>query len=57
MNNIKVKVMWEFEVDVEGLDPAFVDINRLAEDLTKRELECLLNNNELTSDDFDYIIA
>lgn len=51
---MKVKAIWEFEVDANDFDPKFVDIKGLAEDLTKRELKHLLQNRDLQADDFDY---
>lgn len=51
---MKVRVSWEFDVDVEDLDPKFVDIPGHAKDLAKIELASLLYKNELTADDFEY---
>lgn len=51
---MKVKAIWEFDVDIDGFDTRSVDIKGLAEDLTKREMEFLLQNRDLQADDFDY---
>lgn len=53
---MKVKVIWEFDVDTTDLDPKFVDIPGQAKDLTKRELQCCLDKNELCADDFEYVV-
>ena len=52
-----VRATWEFEVDVEDLDPKFIDIPGLAKDLTRKELECLLQKQHITVDDFEYSVA
>ena len=49
-----VKVVWEFDADVEDLDTKFVDIFGLAKDSAKRELQHMLENNELCAEDFTY---
>lgn len=49
-----VKAIWEFDVDTEDFDSKFVDIKGLAKDLTKREMENLLQNQELSAEDFSY---
>lgn len=54
---MKVRATWEFEVDVDDLDPAFVDISGLAKDLTKKELEYCLAHSTLTADDFAYDVC
>ena len=51
-----VKASWEFDVDVEGLDPEWIDIPELAKDLTRRELKDLLSKRELTEEDFEYTV-
>ena len=55
-NTMKVRAIWEFEVDIEDLDEEFVDIKGLAKDLTQREMEYLLQNQEIEADDFSYEI-
>lgn len=47
---ITVKASFEFDVEVEDLDPNQIDIRGLAIDLTKKEV------NTLSSEDFDYTI-
>ena len=51
---MKVKAIWEFEVDTEDFLEEFVDIKGLAKDLTQREMENLLQNNEISAQDFTY---
>ena len=51
---MKVKAIWEFEVDTEDFDEEFVDIKGLAKDLTQREMEYLLEHKEILADDFSY---
>ena len=51
---MKVKAIWEFEVDIEDFDEKHVDIKGLAKDLTRREIAYLLQNNEISSEDFIY---
>lgn len=53
---MKVKVIWEFDVNTEDMDAKFVDIKGLAKDLTRSEMKYLLEHMELTENDFDYII-
>lgn len=51
-----VKVIWEFDADVEDFDPEFVNIVGLAKDGAKRDLEDLLKRNMLCADDFEYVV-
>ena len=51
---MKVKAIWEFEVDTEEFSEEFVDVKGLAKDLTQREMENLLQNQEIVADDFSY---
>ena len=53
---VKVKAVWEFEVDVEDLNENFIDVKSLAKDLTKREMDNLLRSCDITADDFEYVI-
>ena len=53
---MKVKAIWEFDVDVEGLDPEQIDIPGIAKDVTRTELIYLLRKQELIADDFEYIV-
>ena len=55
--NMKVLVMWEFDVDVEDFDPKCIDIPGLAKDLTKQELASQIINGDLTVDDFEYSVV
>ena len=49
-----VKAVWEFEVDTEDFMEEFVNIKELAKDLTQREMENLLQNQEISAEDFSY---
>lgn len=49
-----VKAIWEFDVDDSEMSEDFIDVRGHAEDLTKRELNYLLTNNQLEGDDFRY---
>lgn len=51
-----VKCIWEFDADMDGFDPEFVNILGLAKDSAKRELAYLLEKNELTAEDFEYVV-
>lgn len=51
---MKVKAIWEMEIDVDDLDEKHVDIKGLVKDLTRREMAYLLQNNEISSEDFSY---
>ena len=53
-NTMKVKAIWEFEVDTEDFSEEFVDVKELAKDLTQREMENLLQNQEIEAEDFSY---
>lgn len=53
---MKVKAIWEFEVDTEDFMEEFVNIKELAKDLTQREMENLLKNQEISAEDFSYEI-
>ena len=54
---MKVLVTWEFEADVEHIDPKWVDICRLAKDLTKNEVAYMLEHKQMTADDFEYAVV
>lgn len=56
MDKITVKAVWEFEFDASDFDPKFVDIEGLAKDAAKTDLEDLMKNDQITADDFYYII-
>ena len=51
---MKVKAIWEFEVDTEDFMEEFVNIKELAKNLTQREMENLLQNQEISAEDFSY---
>jgi hypothetical protein len=53
---MRVIVSLEYDVDVEDLDPKFVDIEGFAKDEAKRMLEDDLKNNAFEAEDFDYNI-
>lgn len=52
-----VRVTWEFDADIDDLDPKFVDIYGHAKDLAKLELAYLLEHKHLTADDFEYAVV
>lgn len=54
---MKVKAIWEFDVDTDDFDPKHVDILGLAKDLTKQELKYMLEHGLLDAEDFDYILV
>lgn len=54
---MKVRAVWEFDVDTEGLDPKFVDIPGVAKDLTKAELEYVIKRGLLTTDEFEFSVV
>jgi hypothetical protein len=56
-DTMRVKAVWEFEVDTEDFDPKFVDIEGLAKDLTQREMEYLLEHKEISAEDFSYEVV
>ena len=51
---MKVRAVWEFEVDIEDLDEKFVDIKGLAQDLTQREMADMLQRQSISAEDFTY---
>lgn len=53
---MRVRVIWEFDADVEDIDNKSVDIEGLAIDLTKRELDYQINAGDIKADDFMYEI-
>lgn len=54
---MKVRVLWEFDADVEDLDPAFVDIKNLAKDLAERELAYMMEHQDIQACDFVYEVV
>jgi len=57
METMKVQAIWEFEVDTSNFDPKHVNIRKIAMELAQRELNDLLNKNELSTEDFEYTIG
>jgi hypothetical protein len=53
---MKVKAIWEFNADMEGFDPEFVNIKGLAKDSAKRDMQDLIDRNILSAEDFEYIV-
>lgn len=45
---------FEFDVDVSDFDADSVNIVGLAEDLTRFEVQSMLDGGEITGDDFEY---
>lgn len=54
---MKVRAIWEFDADVEDLDPKHVDIYPLAKDLAESELKYMINNHLLTTDEFEFSVV
>lgn len=54
---MKVRAVWEFDADVDELDPKYVDIPGLAKELTEYELKHLLEHTLLTPDDFEFSVV
>lgn len=54
---MKVRAIWEFDVDTEDFDPKYVDIPGLAKELTERELEYNLQNGLVKASDFEYEVV
>lgn len=51
-----IKAIWEFDADVEGFEPKYIDILGLAKDSAKRDLQSLIDNGTLSADDFEYVV-
>ena len=49
-----VRAIWEFDVDTSEMLEEYVDVNGLCIDLTKRELDYCIRNNQLDASDFTY---
>lgn len=54
---MKVRAIWEFDSDVEDLDPKHVDIPGLAKVLAKEELKYMIEHDLLTTDEFDFSVV
>ena len=54
---VKATYVFDFEPDTSDLNPAFVDIKGLAEDLAKNELATMLKYGEITTDDFEFEVT
>ena len=54
---MRVRAIWEFDVDTDDLDPKCIDIPGLAKDLTKRELAYSLERSTIDADDFEYVVT
>ena len=51
---MKVRAIWEIDIDTDHLDPEFVEIETFAIDLAKRELQQSLDNEAIEADDFTF---
>ena len=56
MDKTTVIAFWAFEVDTSDFDPKYVDVSSLAIDLTKRELQSLLDSGDFDAEDFAYMV-
>lgn len=52
---MRVQAIWSFDVNTEGLDKN-IHIGELAKNLTMREMASLLENKELSAEDFNYLV-
>lgn len=48
---------FEFYPDTSDLDDTVIDKKGLAEDLTEKELQYMINDGEITAKDFDYKVV
>ena len=53
---VRATYIFNFDADVDDIDPEYVDIKGLAIDLIKGELSYLLKNQEVNIEDFDFEI-
>lgn len=59
-----VRAIWEIDIDVDGLDPKFVDIEGFAKSMAETEMDFLLRGipslenpePKITCGDFEYIV-
>lgn len=56
-NIVKVRAIWEFDADVSDISPEHVDIEGLAKDLAKNELNVLMCDFDISAEDFDYEVV
>lgn len=49
-----IRAIWEFDVDDTDMDEEFVIVKGMCADLAERELNYLLQHNELSAEDFIY---
>lgn len=54
---MKIKAIWEFDVDVSDILPEYVDVEGFAIDLAKNELNNLMCNFEISAEDFKYEVT
>lgn len=52
-DTITVRSYWDFNADVSDVDPEYVDVKGLALELSKRELQYLLEHSKISADDFN----
>ena len=53
---MKVKAIWEFDFNDTDLDEEFVNIKEFAKVCTEKEMEYLLEHNEINANDFEYVV-
>jgi hypothetical protein len=51
---MKVYAKWEFDVNIEGIDKQWVDVEEYAKELTELEMKYLLEHNEINANEFSY---
>lgn len=54
---VKATYVFDFEPDTSDLNPEFVDIKGIAQAMAENELKYMLENNEITTDDFDFEVT
>lgn len=54
---MKIRATWEFDADVSDFLPEYVDIEGLAKDLAKKELDVLIRGFDISAEDFDYEVV
>lgn len=56
MQNITIQAIWEFEADITDINPNQVNTEKLAVELTQKELDYQIKHHNITANDFHYQI-
>lgn len=51
-----VQAIWEIDIDVEDMNPGYVDIEDYAKDMARYELGLGLYTESISHNDFEYIV-